>query len=228
MSVVAKTTNIKSNGFATAIVVSDIMLFREGISAGLRQLGSVEIIGAYAPVDAISFVASACPRLVILDTSRRRALAQAAAIKQASPASCIIAFGIGSTEDALSGAESGIVAFVGEDGSVEDINAAAISALSGQSYCSPELTARLLSHIAQLAGSRTTANRSALTARENEIAGFIEQGFSNKEIAIELRISPATVKNHVHSILEKLALPRRSAVGRRHFGDAGTAAHIFA
>ena len=34
-------------------------------------------------------------------------------------------------------------------------------------------------------------------------------------IAQELRISPATVKNHVHNILEKSNLPSRSAIGGR-------------
>ena len=41
------------------------------------------------------------------------------------------------------------------------------------------------------------------------------QGLSNKQIAQELRISPATVKNHVHNILEKSNLPSRSAIGGR-------------
>ena len=52
-----------------------------------------------------------------------------------------------------------------------------------------------------------------LTERENEIAGLVRQGLSNKEIAQRLRISPATVKNHVHNILEKLELTSRGAIG---------------
>lgn len=43
-----------------------------------------------------------------------------------------------------------------------------------------------------------------LTAREKEILGAIARGLQNKEIAQELRISLATVRNHVHNILEKL------------------------
>jgi DNA-binding NarL/FixJ family response regulator len=41
---------------------------------------------------------------------------------------------------------------------------------------------------------------------------LIEQGLSNKEIAAELTIAVTTVKNHVHSILEKLDLQRRGEV----------------
>jgi DNA-binding NarL/FixJ family response regulator len=53
------------------------------------------------------------------------------------------------------------------------------------------------------------ARDSELTQREQEIAVLIERGLSNKEIARELAIGTATVKNHVHNILEKLEVSRR-------------------
>ena len=40
-------------------------------------------------------------------------------------------------------------------------------------------------------------------------------GLTNKEIAQLLYIELATVKNHVHSILAKLGVPRRSDVASR-------------
>jgi len=43
-----------------------------------------------------------------------------------------------------------------------------------------------------------------LTAREKQILESIARGLQNKEIAQELGISLATVRNHVHNILEKL------------------------
>jgi two-component system, NarL family, nitrate/nitrite response regulator NarL len=49
---------------------------------------------------------------------------------------------------------------------------------------------------------------------------LVTQGMSNKEIARSLRIASATVKNHVHNILEKLQASRRDAVAailRRKF-----------
>ena len=43
-----------------------------------------------------------------------------------------------------------------------------------------------------------------LTERENEILRWVAAGLQNKEIAQKLDISLATVRNHIHNILEKL------------------------
>jgi two-component system NarL family response regulator len=42
------------------------------------------------------------------------------------------------------------------------------------------------------------------TEREREILRLVAAGLQNKEIAQELDIGLATVRNHVHNILEKL------------------------
>jgi DNA-binding CsgD family transcriptional regulator len=44
----------------------------------------------------------------------------------------------------------------------------------------------------------------SLTERENEILRWVAAGLQNKEIAQRLGISLATVRNHIHNILEKL------------------------
>jgi two-component system, NarL family, nitrate/nitrite response regulator NarL len=54
-----------------------------------------------------------------------------------------------------------------------------------------------------------------LTRRESEVLVFPGRGLSNKEIGCELRLSVATVKHHVHHILEKLKLERRAQAMRR-------------
>ena len=51
---------------------------------------------------------------------------------------------------------------------------------------------------------------SPLTPREIEILDRVAQGNSNKEIAYGLGISDQTVKNHITSILRKLAVNDRT------------------
>jgi DNA-binding CsgD family transcriptional regulator/PAS domain-containing protein len=45
-----------------------------------------------------------------------------------------------------------------------------------------------------------------LTARETEVLGHVVAGLQNKEVAQTLGLSVATVRNHVHSILDKLGV----------------------
>jgi DNA-binding NarL/FixJ family response regulator len=74
------------------------------------------------------------------------------------------------------------------------------------------MTAGLLRRLSDLAAERAPALRARevrLTSRESEIAELLDEGLSNKEIAQRLSISLSTVKNHVHSILDKLQVTRR-------------------
>lgn len=48
-----------------------------------------------------------------------------------------------------------------------------------------------------------------LTARQNDILELLATGASNKEIALSMGISPATVKNHLEVLFEKLGVSNR-------------------
>jgi DNA-binding NarL/FixJ family response regulator len=45
-----------------------------------------------------------------------------------------------------------------------------------------------------------------LTPRERDVLGRVAEGLQNKEIAQKLDISVATVRNHVHNLLDKLGV----------------------
>jgi DNA-binding NarL/FixJ family response regulator len=51
-----------------------------------------------------------------------------------------------------------------------------------------------------------------LTRRESQVCALIAQGRSNKQIAARLSITPGTVKDHVHKILQKTGSPNRAAI----------------
>jgi DNA-binding NarL/FixJ family response regulator len=106
------------------------------------------------------------------------------------------------------------------DGTVDDLVATIESASRGELRCSAKIAAALLRRVADLATERDISKTNArLTRREQENACLVEEGLSNKEIAARLFIEVATVKNHVHNILEKLQVRTRgeaaAAVRRR-------------
>ena len=52
----------------------------------------------------------------------------------------------------------------------------------------------------------TDANYESLTAREQEVMVLLAEGFSPKEVAAKLFMSPKTVENHRTNIMSKLGL----------------------
>jgi len=55
----------------------------------------------------------------------------------------------------------------------------------------------------------TEQHETNLTAREGEVLSFLGQGLSTNAIARSLSISPATVRNHIRNILQKLQVHNR-------------------
>lgn len=51
-----------------------------------------------------------------------------------------------------------------------------------------------------------------LSSRERQVASLVALGFRNREVAEQLGISLATVKDHVHHILQKSGLASRAAL----------------
>jgi DNA-binding NarL/FixJ family response regulator len=76
----------------------------------------------------------------------------------------------------------------------------------------PFVASRVLDQFRELPNGNSGADTvfSPLTPREVEILDSVAQGNSNKEIATLLRISDQTVKNHITSILRKLAVNDRT------------------
>lgn len=73
---------------------------------------------------------------------------------------------------------------------------------------------RMTAHAGRSDVQKTTKT-APITAREQEILGWIYRGKSNFEIGAILEISPLTIKNHVQKILRKLNVVNRAqAVGK--------------
>ena len=63
--------------------------------------------------------------------------------------------------------------------------------------------------------------RSELTAREQQVLELVEQGFKNKEIALDLGIRPGTVKIHLKHIFEKTGVRGRYGLALSGLKDRG-------
>lgn len=63
--------------------------------------------------------------------------------------------------------------------------------------------------------------RSELTMREQQVLELVEQGFKNKDIALELGIRPGTVKIHLKHIFEKTGVRGRYGLALNGIKEKG-------
>jgi DNA-binding NarL/FixJ family response regulator len=197
-----------------AYIVSDVLLYREGLSSHLRKDKRLDFIGAGPPTEAtLLALETLSPDAVIVDLAMRDGITFAEQIRDRVRRAKTVAFAVSDLDKCVVAcAKAGICGYVPKDGTAEDIVLTVLHAVRGELHCTPKFAAMLLTQLAALAPETRVDKAGApkLTPRQQEILDQISRGLSNKEIARLLGISAATVKNHVHHVLEKLSVHRRT------------------
>jgi DNA-binding NarL/FixJ family response regulator len=203
------------------VIVHRRRLFREGLALALSEYRNLLVIAHAAQArDLIATLHELQPHVIIVDFAlpEREGLDEMRKFRQMLPSAKILVIGMTELEsDILACIEAGAAGYLPQDSSLHDLvdNIRAVSA--GEALCSPKIVSFLFSYIAAGPGNGHQSQPSALaplTRREREIIPLIEEGLSNKEIAVKLHIEVQTVKNHVHNILEKLRLVNRRQVAQ--------------
>jgi two-component system, NarL family, nitrate/nitrite response regulator NarL len=207
-------------GGVLAIIASGLRLLRDGLADALARSTTITVAATAADVEHTRAVIVAHqPDVVLLDIEMPGCLALVRAVHDAGPSPKLVAFAASDADDALiTYIEAGIDGYVTRDGSLSDVVATVESVGRGEPIVSPRLAASLFQHLAgrRRRDDRDNSSRTPeLTSRERQILGLVEQGMANKEIARTLGIELATVKNHVHHVLEKLEVSRRGQAAAR-------------
>jgi DNA-binding NarL/FixJ family response regulator len=199
-------------------IVSAVRLVRESLTLNLRERDGINVIDAVGlDPQEIARIATAMPDVVLVDLGRTEPAAIGALFKVSCSKAKLVAFALAEVdEDVFACAAAGFSGYVPSDGGTDEVYRAMIGAANGRMHCAPHIAAAMFSRLSVLTQQQPArAALHSLTAREKEIMGLAEDGRSNKEIARQLRISAATVKNHIHNILQKLHVGRRGeAVAR--------------
>lgn len=209
------------------VVAGDIRLYRDGVTLHLTRESGLSVVGlASDRGELLRRVREDRPEIVVLDMAMAESLDAVRDLWREAPDVGVVAITVPELENAvIACAEAGIAGYVLREGSLDDLLRTIHSVARGESIVSPKMAASLLRRVSALAADRATpAPIEDLTLREREIVGLIEQGLANKQIAARLNIELATVKNHVHRILEKLHVTRRGEIAKRlhHLGVSGT------
>ena len=203
------------------VIVSGLRLLRDGLADALARSAGLCVVAAAPDADrARAAIVEHEPDLVLIDIELRDSLGLVRTIHDAPRAPRIVVFAVSDSKDALLPyIEAGINGYVARDGSLADVVATVEAVGRGETIVSPKLAASLFQRLADQRRRREMRNAtpaaSDLTLRERQILSLVEQGMTNKEIARALGIEMATVKNHVHHVLEKLKVSRRGQAAAR-------------
>jgi DNA-binding NarL/FixJ family response regulator len=200
-----------------SVILSDTRVYRESLRISLETSRTVEVVSTGGAADAEEQIRSLLPTIILLDAALRGGLAVPQFAKNIIPNVIIIVFAASDNDrDFLEWAETGISAYLDQHDSLVEVHAAIARAARGELVCSPLRTALLLGRVAILSAQRTSGrNLDVLTTREREVMALLVEGLPNKLIARRMGVTDATVKNHVHNILEKTGARTRGEAAAR-------------
>jgi DNA-binding NarL/FixJ family response regulator len=205
-------------------LVVQIGLYREALARALSGCG-LDVVGCASPGPETAAMARGVdPDVILVDVTRSAGIATLRELTEAVPETRLLAIAVRDLDpDVLACIEAGAVGYVLRDSSLDELADAVRRAVRDEPLASPHVIATLMRRVADLAANGDPASVGDLTTRELEVVELIEKGLSNKEIAAQLSIAVTTVKNHVHSILEKLKVHRRGEAASlvRGSGSAG-------
>lgn len=117
--------------------------------------------------------------------------------------------------------ETGAIGYLLPEESFDQLLRKIRAAVHEQAVVTPQIAATLIARVAKLADRLVNlgvdpTDCERLTMREKEILDLIADGLTNQAIADRLLIEVGTVKNHVHSILEKLNVNTRQDAAIYH------------
>ena len=195
------------------LIVAAVRLYRDGMAVSLDRKERLLVVGAASSrLEALDLIATNAIDVVLIDIAAGESIDLVRTLQTKSPALKTIAFGVESDEpEIIAFAQAGVAGYVPSDASIDTLTSTIARVMKGDLVCPPHVAATLLRHV----GTTNAIDRPArpgvdLTARELEVLTVIQAGLSNKEIAVRLHIEVATVKNHVHRLLEKLHVTSRA------------------
>lgn len=204
------------------LIVDDHPLYRRGVRGSLEAESDIIVVGEAADgAAAVQQADLVLPDVVLVDINmpQMNGLEVTRILKRRHPQMGIIILTMHEDDEQLFHAiRVGAAAYCTKDVLPEEIIKLIRRVARGEYLINenvlqrPFVATRVLDQFRELAQVDSSSAHvfSPLTPREVEILDCVAQGNSNKEIAKMLNISDQTVKNHITSILRKLAVNDRT------------------
>jgi DNA-binding NarL/FixJ family response regulator len=196
------------------LLVDDHDLFRTGLRNLLEEQG-VQVVGECDNgTEALHAVRELAPDVVVMDLNMP-GISGVEATRQISmiaPLTRVLVLTISDQDsDVMDAILAGACGYLLKDSSISELISGIHAAAIGESLVSPAIATKVLQRLRASSASPHEAEliRSELSDREIQVLKLIANGKDNGMIALELHISPKTVKNHISNILMKLQIDNR-------------------
>lgn len=186
------------NTMITVMIVDDHPVVREGLNAMISAHRDITVVGeAETGSDAITLWSQLRPSVMVLDLLLPD-MSGSEVIRhicdRSSNCQIVVLTSVAGDEEIYRALESGARGFLFKDTAREMLVDAIRAVSAGKRFVPAHVGARMAENLP----------RPGLTTREVEILGLVAAGLKNKEIAVRLKLSEATVNSHIQHVLEKL------------------------
>ena len=200
------------------IILTPIRIFGDGLAACFSSRSEISVVAIVNDLASLrDSVAAHESAVVLIDVTQGIDIFDVRAIATEFPDVPLLALGLNEQrQEVISCGRKGFAGYIPRDASVDVVSKALCDAAAGRLACPPEISGGLLRALFRREQCSDESHLDlALTRRESEVLELLGRGLSNKEIGNELCLSVATVKHHVHHLLEKLKLQKRAQAMRR-------------
>jgi DNA-binding NarL/FixJ family response regulator len=200
------------------MLVWGVRFTAESLAEMLERDPSVSVVGLCTDLSEAGALSAALQAdIILLDARITDGIAALRRAFDVAPGMRVVVSAVREIEDdVVAWAEAGAIGYIPRTTPLCDFVRLIVEIHSGEQMCSGRIAAGLLRRITHTASRSNSRNGllkvPELTKRERQAAELIKSGLSDKEIARRLNISVATTKVHVHNLLTKLNLRRRSQV----------------
>ncbi len=200
------------SGRIRLLIVDDHPVLRDGLRGILEGSPDFEVVGeASNGAEAVTRALALRPDVVLMDL-RMPDVDGVTAIKRLAElgvqARVLVLTTYDTDADVVPAIEAGATGYLLKDSPRSDLLRAVRAAVHGEAVLSPSVATRLLG---QVRGQTRAPAPEALSTRELDVLALIARGCSNRDAAVRLFISEATVKTHLLHIYAKLGVNDRAA-----------------
>lgn len=204
----------------TVALIEDDREYRSGIERLLADTGRFAVVGSFANTEeALRALPKAPVQVALVDINLPGQPGPAAVLRlrELCPKTqCVMLTMYDDAENLFGALQAGASGYLLKSATPAEIIAGLDELLAGGAPMSLPIARRVLAAFARPIAVPPAHEK--LTAREQEIMANLARGLADKEIAVGLGISLATVKNHLYHVYEKLSVRCRTEAVMKWLG----------